>query len=61
MNKFNAGDMSCKPSQVWAAARKEGALIQHKDRSGKVVEEFIVTTKADYDELDNIAKLEGCE
>ena len=43
MNKFNASDLSKKPSQVWKAARESGAVIQHKDRAGNVVEEFVVT------------------
>jgi len=42
MKKFNAGDLSKKPSEVFAAARGEGAIIQHKDRQGKVVEEFVI-------------------
>jgi hypothetical protein len=42
MKKFNASDLSKKPSQVFAAAREGGAIIQHKDRQGKVVEEFVM-------------------
>jgi len=42
MKKFNASDLSKKPSQVFAAAREDGAIIQHKDRQGKVVEEFVI-------------------
>lgn len=45
MKKFNASDLSKKPSQVFAAAREGGAIIQHKDRQGKVVEEFVLVTK----------------
>ena len=45
MKKFNAGDLSKKPSEVFAAARVEGAIIQHKDRQGKVVEEFVMAIK----------------
>ena len=44
MKKFNASDLSKKPSQVFAAAREGGAIIQHKDRQGKVVEEFVILT-----------------
>ena len=47
MKKFNAADLSKKPSQVFAAAREDGAIIQHKDRQGKVVEEFVILTIAD--------------
>ena len=43
MKTFNASDLSKKPSQVFAAARDGGAVIQHKDRQGNVVEEFIIT------------------
>jgi hypothetical protein len=43
MKKFNASDLSKKPSEVWAAAREGGAVVQHKDRSGKnVIEEFVM-------------------
>jgi hypothetical protein len=45
MKKFNAGDLSKRPKEVFAAARGEGAIIQHKDRQGKVVEEFVVVSK----------------
>ena len=45
MKKFNASDLSKKPSQVFVAAREGGAIIQHKDRQGKVVEEFYITDK----------------
>jgi hypothetical protein len=48
MKKFNASDLSKKPSQVFAAAREGGAVIQHKDRQGNVVEEFIICTKDKY-------------
>lgn len=52
MKKFNAGALSKKPSEVFAAARGEGALIQHKDRQGEVVEEFVMFT---VDEFSNMA------
>ena len=45
IKKFNAGDLSKKPSEVFAAARVDGVIIQHKDRQGKVVEEFVMTIK----------------
>ena len=48
MKKFNASDLSKKPSQVFAEAREDGAIIQHKDRQGKVVEEFVICTKDKY-------------
>lgn len=46
MKKFNAGDLSKRPSEVFAAARGEFALIQHKDRKGDVVEEFVMLPRA---------------
>lgn len=46
MKKFNAGDLSKKPKQVFDAARSDGAIIQHKDRQGNVVEEFVVFSAA---------------
>ena len=48
MKKFNASDLSKKPSEVWSAAREGGAIIQHKDRQGKVVEEFVIYNKDKY-------------
>jgi hypothetical protein len=46
MKKFNASDLSKKPSEVWAAAREGGAVVQHKDRSGKnVIEEFVIVKR----------------
>jgi hypothetical protein len=48
MKKFNAGDLSKKPSEVFAAARVEGVIIQHKDRQGKVVEEFVIFSVDDF-------------
>ena len=47
MKKFNAGDLSKKPKQVFDAARSDGAIIQHKDRQGNVVEEFAILNKKD--------------
>ena len=40
MKKFNASDLSKKPSELFKAAREDGAIIQHKDRQGNVIEEF---------------------
>ena len=54
MKKFNAGDLSKKPKQVFDAARAEGAIIQHKDRQGDVVEEFVVVTKDKYMGINDI-------
>ena len=48
MKKFNASDLSKKPSQVFAAAREGGAVIQHKDRQGNVIEEFVMVSKYKY-------------
>ena len=42
MKRFNASDLSKKPAELFKAARDEGAIIQHKDRQGNVVEEFII-------------------
>ena len=47
MKTFNASDLSKKPSQVFAAARDGGAVIQHKDRQGNVVEKFIINRTPD--------------
>ena len=54
MKKFNAGDLSKKPSEVWAAARDGGAIIQHKDRSGKnVAEEFVIQPRTPLTDFTN--------
>ncbi len=54
MKKFNAADLSKKPSQVFAAAREGGAIIQHKDRQGKVVEEFVIVPIGKYIDVINL-------
>ena len=60
MKKFNASDLSKKPSQVFAAAREGGAIIQHKDRQGKVVEEFVIVTRAFmYETVDSCTLADG--
>ena len=51
MNKFNAGDLSKKPKQVFDAARSGGAIIQHKDRQGNVVEEFVILTSGSINKI----------
>jgi hypothetical protein len=56
MKKFNAADLSKKPSQVFVAAREGGAIIQHKDRQGKVVEEFVMMSKTQCDCLVSSAR-----
>jgi len=53
--KFNASDLSKKPSQVFAAAREDGAIIQHKDRQSKVVEEFVIVNKDTYRGIEKLA------
>ena len=45
MERFNASDLSKKPKELFEAARNKGAIIQHKDRQGIVVEEFILKKK----------------
>jgi hypothetical protein len=46
MKRFNASDLSKKPAELFKAAREDGAIIQHKDRQGNVVEEFIIQRMA---------------
>lgn len=61
MKKFNASDLSKKPSQVFAAARAELALIQHKDRKGGVVEEFVILPRdIAFSLVDNNSLADGC-
>lgn len=50
MKKFNASDLSKKPSELWEAARDGGAIIQHKDRQGNVVEEFVLVSMDKYND-----------
>lgn len=60
VKKFNAGDLSKKPSEVFEAARTEGAIIQHKNRQGKVVEEFVmVTRELMFDTVDTCSLADG--
>ena len=48
MKKFNASDLSKKPAELFKAAREDGAIIQHKDRQGNVVEEFVLVGAKNY-------------
>ena len=45
MKTFNAAHLAKKPSEVFAAAREEGAIIQQKRTNGEVIEEFVLVAK----------------
>lgn len=50
MKTFNAAHLAKKPAEVFAAARKEGAIIQQKRTNGEVIEEFVLLRRAVSDE-----------
>lgn len=51
MKTFKASHLATKPAEVFAEARKEGAIIQQCRTNGEVIEEFAIVPKNDLDEL----------
>lgn len=51
MKTFKASQLATKPAEVFAEARKEGAIIQQCRTNGEVVEEFAIITKEDHEWL----------
>ena len=52
MKTFNASDMAHKRTEIFEAAKSDGAIIQKKNTNGEVLEEFVMvlmTNKAIYD------------
>jgi len=45
VKKFSASDLSKKPSELFKAAREEGAIIQHKTTRGAVLGEYVLLSK----------------
>ncbi len=51
MKTFKASQLALKPAEVFAEARKEGAIIQQCRTNGEVVEEFVIIKTEDLDLL----------
>ncbi len=45
MKTFNASDLAHKRTEIFNAAKAEGAILQRKNTNGVVLEEFIITIK----------------
>ena len=45
MKTFNASDLAHKRTEIFNAAKAEGAILQKKNTNGVVLEEFIITIK----------------
>ena len=48
MKTFKASHLVKKPAEVFAEARKNGAIIQQCRTNGEIVEEFVMIAKVDY-------------
>ena len=42
MKTFNASDLAHKRTEIFEAAKDEGAILQKKNTNGEVLEEFIM-------------------
>lgn len=42
MKAFKASQLASKPAEIFAEARKEGAIIQQCRTNGEVIEEFVM-------------------
>lgn len=42
MKTFNASDLAHKRTEIFEAAKDEGAILQKKNTNGEVLEEFII-------------------
>ena len=42
MKAFNASDMAHKRTEIFKAARGDGAILQKKNTNGEVLEEFVM-------------------
>lgn len=51
MKAFKASQLASKPAEIFAEARKEGAIIQQCRTNGEVVEEFAIIRTEDLDLL----------
>lgn len=52
MKTFNASDLTHKRAQVMKAAREVGAIIQEKRTNGEVIQEFILISKDNLNDME---------
>lgn len=57
MKTFKASHLATKPAEVFAEARKEGAIIQQCRTNGEVIEEFYLVKADRYGECLNAEEL----
>ena len=48
MKTFNASDLAHKRTEIFEAAKADGALLQRKNTNGVVLDEFVVMAAEDY-------------
>jgi phage terminase small subunit len=51
MKVFNASDMAHKRTEIFEAARDDGAILQKKNTNGEVLEEFVMVPREEYEWL----------
>lgn len=56
LKTFNASDMAHKRTEIFEAAKSDGAIIERKNTNGQVKEKFILTY--DYDYIEDLKNLE---
>jgi hypothetical protein len=47
MKTFNASDLAHKRTEIFEAAKADGAILQRKNTNGEVLDEFVIVNKAD--------------
>jgi hypothetical protein len=50
MKTFNASDLAHKRTEIFNAAKAEGAILQRKNTNGVVLDEFYICSKKDIEE-----------
>jgi hypothetical protein len=62
MKTFNASDLAHKRTEIFEAAKADGAILQRKNTNGEVLDEFVIMSVAEsailkleksHDECDN--------
>jgi hypothetical protein len=58
MKTFNASDLAHKRTEIFNAAKAEGAILQRKNTNGVVLEEFVIcsTNVVDKDISESLAQ-----
>jgi hypothetical protein len=51
MKTFNASDLAHKRTEIFEAAKADGAILQRKNTNGEVLDEFIICSTKAVDEV----------